>query len=124
MDIHDGGKRIDEIDGQLGELLSGAFPSRVIEIGKIKRQRQLPVYDYQCEKGKFSNASRANMWGRWQTKRYDGCLKTSDESRRVERGWFWRSKRRRVKSQHRGPCDAPGAKTRKRTTPDTEGPSF
>ncbi len=52
MDISDWRKRIDEIDGQLAELLSERSRC-VIEIGKIKRQQQLPVYDPQTGEGNF-----------------------------------------------------------------------
>ena len=59
MDISDWRKRIDEIDGQLAELLSERSRC-VIEIGKIKRQQQLPVYDAQREKEIFERLARNN----------------------------------------------------------------
>ena len=59
MDISDWRNRIDEIDGQLAELLSERSRC-VIEIGKIKRQQQLPVYDPQREKEIFDRLARNN----------------------------------------------------------------
>ncbi|PYV38948.1 MAG: chorismate mutase, partial [Acidobacteria bacterium] len=44
MEIADWRKRIDEIDAQLAELLSERSRC-VIEIGRIKRRQNLPVYD-------------------------------------------------------------------------------
>ncbi len=84
MDISDWRKRIDEIDGQLAELLCERSRC-VIEIGRIKRQQQLPVYDPEREKEIFERIVKNNR----------GPLKNDalrrlferilDESRRVER---------------------------------------
>ena len=84
MDIDDWRKRIDEIDGQLAELLSERSRC-VIEIGRIKRQRQLPVYDPQREKEIFERLARNNR-GPLQNEALRRLFeRILDESRRVER---------------------------------------
>ena len=66
MDISDWRNRIDEIDGQLAELLSERSRC-VIEIGKIKRQRDCPFMTL-SERRKSSTASRATIAGHWRTR--------------------------------------------------------
>jgi chorismate mutase len=84
MDIADWRKRIDEIDTQLAELLSERS-SCVIEIGKIKRKRDLPVYDPEREREILSRVTRDNrgpLDNEALKRLFERIL---DESRRVER---------------------------------------
>ena len=84
MDIADWRKRIDEIDTQLAELLSERS-SCVIEIGKIKRKRDLPVYDPEREKEILSRVTRDNQ-GPLDNEALKRLFeRILDESRRVER---------------------------------------
>jgi chorismate mutase len=84
MDIADWRKRIDEIDTQLAELFSERS-SCVIEIGKIKRKRDLPVYDPEREREILSRITRDNrgpLDNEALKRLFERIL---DESRRVER---------------------------------------
>ena len=84
MDINHWRKRIDEIDLQLAKLLSERSQC-VIEIGKIKRQQQLPVYDPQREKEileKLLRDNRGPLENEALKRLFERIL---DESRRVER---------------------------------------
>jgi chorismate mutase len=84
MDIIHWRKRIDEIDLQLAKLLSERSQC-VIEIGKIKRQQQLPVYDPQREKEILERLLRDNegpLENEALKRLFERIL---DESRRVER---------------------------------------
>ena len=84
MDISHWRKRIDEIDEQLAKLLSERSCC-VIEIGKIKRQKQLPVYDPEREKEILERLLRDNpgpLENEALKRLFERIL---DESRRVER---------------------------------------
>ena len=84
MEIADWRKRIDEIDEKLTELLSERSHC-VIEIGKIKRQFGLPIYDPEREKDIVARVTRNNrgpMENEALTRLFERIL---DESRRVER---------------------------------------
>lgn len=59
MDISDWRKRIDEVDAKLIDLLSDRS-SYVVEIGKIKRRRELAVRDSQREKLILGRIARNN----------------------------------------------------------------
>ena len=84
MDISHWRKRIDEIDQQLAKLLSERSHC-VIEIGKIKRQQQLPVYDPQREKEILERLLRDNRGPLENEALKRLCERILDESRRVER---------------------------------------
>jgi chorismate mutase len=84
MDIADWRRRIDEIDEKLTELLSERSHC-VIEIGKIKRQCGLPIYDPEREKDIVARVTRNNrgpMENEALIRLFERIL---DESRRVER---------------------------------------
>jgi len=84
MDISHWRKRIDEIDAQLAKLLSERSHC-VIEIGKIKRQKQLPVYDPEREKEILERLLRDNR-GPLENEALKRLFeRILDESRRVER---------------------------------------
>ena len=84
MDISHWRKRIDEIDLELAKLLSERS-NCVIEIGKIKRQKQLPVYDPEREKEileRLLHDNRGPLDNEALKRLFERIL---DESRRVER---------------------------------------
>ena len=84
MEIADWRKRIDEIDAQLAELLCERSRC-VIEIGKIKRRQNLPVYDPEREKevlAKIIKDNRGPLESKALRRLFERIL---DESRRVER---------------------------------------
>jgi chorismate mutase len=84
MDISHWRKRIDEIDEQLAQLLSERSHC-VIEIGKIKRQKQLPVYDPEREREILERLLRDNR-GPLENEALKRLFeRILDESRRVER---------------------------------------
>ncbi|MFN8007070.1 MAG: chorismate mutase [Terriglobia bacterium] len=84
MDISDWRKRIDEIDRELVRLLSERSHC-VIEIGRIKRQLNLPVYDPAREKEILESLSRDNR-GPLENEALKRLFeRILDESRRVER---------------------------------------
>jgi chorismate mutase len=84
MEIADWRKRIDEIDAQLAELLCERS-NCVIEIGKIKRKRDLPVYDPEREKEILARVMRNNR-GPLENEALKRLFeRILDESRRVER---------------------------------------
>jgi len=59
MDIADWRKKIDELDRQLVELLN-ARAQAAHEIGKLKRNTSMPIYEPDREKTIFENVCRAN----------------------------------------------------------------
>ena len=59
MDIEDWRKKIDELDRRLVALLSERARAAV-EIGKLKRGTNLPVYEPDRERAVFSNVQEAN----------------------------------------------------------------
>jgi len=59
MDIEDWRKRIDELDHKLVELLNQRAQCAV-EIGRLKRNTKLPVYEPDREKIILENVCRAN----------------------------------------------------------------
>lgn len=84
MDLADWRKKIDEIDEKLAKLLSQRSQC-VIEIGKIKRQRHLPIYDPEREKEIITRVTQSNrgpLENDALTRLFERIL---DESRRVER---------------------------------------
>ena len=84
MDIGHWRKRIDEIDTKLAELLSERSRC-VIEIGKIKREHQLPVYDPEREKQILERVTRNNRGPLEDEALRRLFERIIDESRRVER---------------------------------------
>jgi chorismate mutase-like protein len=59
MDIEDWRKKIDELDRKLVALLSERAQAAV-EIGRLKRATNLPVYEPDRERIVFSNVQEAN----------------------------------------------------------------
>jgi chorismate mutase len=59
MDIADWRKRIDELDRRLVQLLSERA-SAAIEIGRLKRNTNLPIYEPDRELEVFENVSKLN----------------------------------------------------------------
>jgi chorismate mutase len=59
MDIADWRKKIDELDGRLVELLSQRAHA-AIEIGRLKRHTNLPIYEPDRERIVFENVSKLN----------------------------------------------------------------
>jgi chorismate mutase len=59
MDIADWRKKIDELDCRLVELLN-ARAHAAHEIGKLKRNTSMPIYEPEREKTIFENVCRAN----------------------------------------------------------------
>ena len=59
MDIADWRKKIDEIDGKLVDLLSQRAHA-AHEIGKLKRDAGMPIYEPDRERVVFANARSAN----------------------------------------------------------------
>jgi chorismate mutase-like protein len=59
MDIEDWRKKIDELDRKLVELLSERARAAV-EIGRLKRDTNLPVYEPDRERIVFANVQGAN----------------------------------------------------------------
>ncbi|HEV3036286.1 MAG TPA: chorismate mutase [Candidatus Angelobacter sp.] len=60
MDIADWRKKIDELDLRLVELLNERAKAAQ-EIGRLKRNTNLPIYEPVREKFIFENVSRANQ---------------------------------------------------------------
>jgi chorismate mutase len=60
MDIADWRKKIDALDRQLVDLLSERA-SAAVEIGRLKRDTNLPVYEPDRERIVFDNVSRLNQ---------------------------------------------------------------
>jgi chorismate mutase-like protein len=60
MDIADWRKKIDELDRQLVELLSERARAAV-EIGRLKRDTSLPIYEPERERVVFENVKRMNQ---------------------------------------------------------------
>src|SRR5437660_1509732 len=59
MDIADWRKKIDELDCRLVELLNERAQA-AHEIGKLKRNTSMPIYEPEREKTIFENVCRAN----------------------------------------------------------------
>ena len=59
MDIADWRKKIDELDCRLVELLNERAQA-AHEIGKLKRNTSMPIYEPEREKTIFANVCRAN----------------------------------------------------------------
>jgi chorismate mutase len=59
MDIADWRKKIDELDRRLVELLNERAQA-AHEIGKLKRNTSLPIYEPEREKKIFENVQQAN----------------------------------------------------------------
>ena len=59
MDIADWRKSIDELDRQIVELIN-ARAQAAHEIGKLKRNTSMPIYEPEREKTIFENVCRAN----------------------------------------------------------------
>jgi chorismate mutase len=59
MDIEDWRKKIDELDRKLVALLSERARAAV-EIGKLKRNTSMPIYEPDRERIVFENVQRAN----------------------------------------------------------------
>jgi len=59
MDISDWRKKIDELDGKLVELLSQRARA-AHEIGKLKRDAAMPIYEPDRERTVFENVRRVN----------------------------------------------------------------
>jgi chorismate mutase len=60
MDITDWRKKIDELDRRLVELLSERAQAAV-EIGRLKRDTSLPIYEPDRERIVFENVQRLNQ---------------------------------------------------------------
>ena len=60
MDIADWRKKIDELDLRLVELLNQRAQAAQ-EIGRLKRNTQMPIYEPDREKTIFENVRRANQ---------------------------------------------------------------
>jgi len=60
MDISDWRKQIDELDRRLVELLNQRAHAAQ-EIGKLKRNTRMPIYEPDREKIIFENVSKANV---------------------------------------------------------------
>jgi chorismate mutase len=60
MDIAEWRKKIDELDRQLVHLLN-ARAQAAHEIGKLKRNTSMPIYEPEREKTIFENVNRANQ---------------------------------------------------------------
>ena len=59
MDIADWRKKIDELDRRLVELLSERAQAAV-EIGRLKRDTKLPIYEPERERTVFENVQQMN----------------------------------------------------------------
>jgi len=59
MDIEGWRKKIDEVDRRLVDLLSERARA-VVEIGKLKRDTSLPIYEPDRERIVFTNVQEAN----------------------------------------------------------------
>jgi chorismate mutase len=83
-DISDWRRRIDELDLDLVRLLNERVQC-AIEIGKIKRSRQIAVYDPQREESVLELATRSNSGPLDEAgirRLFENII---DESRRIER---------------------------------------
>jgi chorismate mutase len=60
MDIADWRKKIDEVDRQLVDLLS-ARARAAVEIGALKRDTNLPIYEPDRERIVFENVQKLNQ---------------------------------------------------------------
>jgi chorismate mutase len=59
MDIEDWRKKFDEVDRRLVELISERARA-VVEIGKLKRNTSMPIYEPDRERVVFENVQAAN----------------------------------------------------------------
>ncbi|MBI1739746.1 MAG: chorismate mutase [Acidobacteriales bacterium] len=60
MDISDWRKKIDDLDCKLVELLNQRARA-AIEIGRLKRNTDLPIYEPEREREVIANAQRSNQ---------------------------------------------------------------
>jgi chorismate mutase len=60
MDIADWRKKIDELDCRLVELL-GERARAAVEIGRLKRNTSLPIYEPDRERNVFANVQKMNQ---------------------------------------------------------------
>jgi chorismate mutase len=60
MDISDWRKKIDDLDRQLASLLNERA-SAAVEIGRLKRNTNLPIYEPDREKQVIANVQRASQ---------------------------------------------------------------
>jgi chorismate mutase len=60
MDISDWRKKIDDLDRQLASLLNERA-SAAVEIGRLKRNTNLPIYEPEREKQVIANVQRASQ---------------------------------------------------------------
>ncbi|HUB02128.1 MAG TPA: chorismate mutase [Terriglobales bacterium] len=74
MDISDWRKKIDDVDRRMAALLNERA-SAVIEIGRLKRDARMPIYEPDREKDVIANVQRSNA----------GPLKGRDLERIYER---------------------------------------
>lgn len=74
MDISDWRKKIDDVDRRMAALLNERA-SAVIEIGKLKREARMPIYEPNREKDVLANVQSSNS----------GPLKGRDLERIYER---------------------------------------
>jgi chorismate mutase len=74
MDISDWRDKIDDVDRRMAALLNERA-SAVIEIGKLKREARMPIYEPNREKDVLANVQRSNS----------GPLKGRDLERIYER---------------------------------------
>jgi chorismate mutase len=59
MDISDWRKKVDELDRKLAELLNERAAAAV-EIGRLKRHTNLPIYEPEREREVIANVQRSN----------------------------------------------------------------
>jgi chorismate mutase/prephenate dehydratase len=60
MDISDWRKKIDDVDRRMAALLNERAAA-VIEIGKLKRDARMPIYEPDREKDVIANVQRNNV---------------------------------------------------------------
>lgn len=84
MDIEDWRRMIDEIDAQLVELLNRRSRC-AIEIGKLKRARNLPIYSPERERHVLERVRRLNRGPLDDEALQRLFERIMDESRRLER---------------------------------------
>jgi chorismate mutase len=112
MDISDWRTRIDEIDARLVSLLSERSRC-VLEIGKIKRTLNLPVYDPEREKEILARIVAENpgpLDGDALKRLFERIL---DESRRMERVTSGDRGQAASAPPHTGPQDSAAARQEK-----------
>src|SRR5512140_2321672 len=85
MDLADWRRKIDEVDRQLVELLNRRA-SFVLEIGKLKRELSLPVYEPKREDQIFENIRETNRGPLGDTALQHVFERLIDEMRSIQRG--------------------------------------